>query len=531
MKLSASELALLRAYPQASKVYLGVERGVTLLTARADGNHAEGDTTIQLTGVVLPTGDADDLVRGMTVALASVASNDRRVDAAFLSYDSGTEILTISANARQVDDGFYVTVYSSMKLWKVPPDPDWDAPFAIMGPPRMGFAGEPLAFMGANSYSPLGRTLTAYQWRKYDAALVSGSLSIPNTAANPLVLVWNTAGEYLVRLKVTDDEGKTGIRYCPVLIFDRAGLNAPYTDVIVRNCAYSGRGWSAGFQVYAEAADNDTFPPQALVLLSTLGEDYYGGVKQSVGGCYRGASDMLFAGWIQAESVNVDAEEKSVSFVADSIEQWMDRLTMPNATLRQTDTDFNLLTFNSAYAVLDRLRHTTLAAIADVFLALFDYQLEIVDLTQGSLLTQITQSLIGKYGYVAGSRFGSVTIARDKNLLTAAMRAGLKDSALLFTPEDWLDLTIDKERFASVAQWHIEGKDGEDTPIAADYPVSGPGHNGAVLEDTGWIFLDQAQADELVELYTSATTVASSTFKFARTITARSNPRSRTRSR
>lgn len=508
MKITDAEHTLLRTYPHASKISLGVERGITILSARVDGHHAQGETEILLTDETFASGfDADDLIRGMTVSLHSAAVNDRRVDAAFLDYDAGTHILTITPNARQCDDDFYVTVFSAMKLWRVE-EPTWDGdqhypPFAIAGPARAGFTDEPLNFIGANSYSPIGRTLETPHWKFFqDETIESGTVNDLGTVDDPVVVSWASAGEKLFRFRIDDSEGERGRTYRPVLIFDRTGDDAPYSDVIVRNCRWNGGGWSAQFTVYGAATRADDFPPQARVVL--FAEDWYGATKQSIGGCLRGMSEVVFDGWIREGTTKVSAEENSVSFTADSIDAMMARLAMPNLTLRDglDTTDWHTFAgLNATKAIIHLIQqHTTLAQVADVFIATFDYELDIVDIPQSNLLAQLTQSVLSKFGYAAGSRFGSVTLARDKNLLTEEMRAGLKGAAILFAPQDWLSLDIGEERFGSIAQVTLEGKDGDDVPILAKYPTTGFGHNGDVVVDSGWIFKDQAQADELAEL-------------------------------
>lgn len=506
MKISDPELALLRTYPQNSRVYLGVERGVTILSARVDGHHDEGATEIQLKDVAFADGfDAGDLLKGMTVALHSVAGNNRRVDAAFLAYDGGTDILTISENVRQCDDNFYVTVYSSMKLWRLDDD-SFDTqqhypPFAIAGGMRAGFVDEPLSFLGANSYHPLGRTLASPLWKFFDdATLESGSLSALGTVDDPNIVSWASAGEKLFRFRIDDSEGERARTFAPVLIFERDGDNAPYAEFVTRGLKWNGAGWSCDFTVYG-TADTTEFPPQARIVVWS--ENWYGDTKANIGGALRGMGEKEFEGWIRPETITANADEKSVSFTAETTEALF-RKHLPNLTLRDGDDVTDADTFaglDVTKAVLRVIRQTTLSAIADVFLALFEYPLDpLVDIASGTMQAQIAQSLISKFGYIAGSRFGSVTIGRNRNLLTAEMRAGLKGSAIRFTPQDWLDVQVERVRGGSVARAHLEGKTGDDTPIAADYPVSGFASNGDTIEDMGWLFKDQAQADELAEL-------------------------------
>ena len=501
-KIDSDELALLRTYPQSSRLYLGVQQGTTILTAQVDGDHSEGDTTILLKNVVYD--DVTDLLRGMTVSIGALETRNRKVSAVFISYDSGTLTLTIGPNAHTAHDDDYVTVYSAFHLWKMDAPAfttQKTPPFAIMGPPRAGFVDEPLSFTGDNSYSPVGRELTTFLWKKFDADLVDGDLNAANDVDAPLVLSWDTAGEYLVKLKVTDDAGEVGVSYRPALIYDRTGENAPYQNFIIKNARYNGKGWSADFTVYDTATEED-FPPEALVVV--WAENWYGATKQNIGGAYRGASEILFCGWIRDNSVKANADDKSVRFTLDSIDAVMARLTMPSFTFRDGDDTTNWTTFNAF--TLDKAalhiiqQRTTLSLMADVFMALFSFELGILDVPEASLYEQLSQSIVpAVFGYVAASRFASVTIARDRNVLTPGQRAYFNTASIMLTSQDWLELTVGKESFASLARVRLEGRLADDTPVAANYPTTGPGHSGEIKTISGLVFANAAQCEQLAQ--------------------------------
>jgi hypothetical protein len=288
----------------------------------------------------------------VTVAIGN-ATQDRRVDAVFLDYDNGTLTLTIGPNALQANDGQTLTVYSAMKVWRVAP-PTFTAqktpPFAIMGSPRAGFINEPLSFVGEFSYSPVGRTIDEYAWKKFSAAtLVSGDQSVANTEDAPLVLSWDTAGEYLVRLKVTDSAGEVGKSFRPVLmILNGKASTRPTRSSRCKTFATAAQDWSAGVTVYG-VADNDTFPRQGLIVV--WAEDWYGapvdGAQASIGGQYHGASEVVFCGWIRTGSVTASAEENSVTFTIDSAEtQLQGSRCLPSrfgtATMRRTGTPLRI---------------------------------------------------------------------------------------------------------------------------------------------------------------------------------------------
>lgn len=503
MKITSDEHGILERLPQVSKWFIGVQQGVSILTAQVDGDHARGDETILLKNVVCD--DLSDLKQGMSVSIGALEQRNRKVSAVFISYNSGTLILTIGPNAVRAGNDLYVTVYSVFRLWKLD-EPAWGGsihiePFAIMGPPRAGFVGEPMAFVGIDSYSPVGRTISAYQWKKFNATFVSGDLSAANTEASPLVLRWDTAGEYLVKLKVTDSAGEVGYSFRPVLIYDRTGANAPYSAAIIKNPQFSGNGWSASFTAYGVADENE-FPPEAQIVV--FAEDWYGTIKNSIGGAYRGAGNIVMTGWINETSIMANSADKSVSFTLDSVDALMQRLRMPSYTFRDGNdtTDWKTYTDLSLDKIACYLiqQRTTLALVADVFLAIFDFQLGLLDVPRDSLFAQLSQSIVADAaGFVRGSRFGSITIARDRNMLTGTMRSYLNTASVQFTSKDWLGLEVREEKFASTARVILKGLLSDDTVIVARWPSTGPGHNGEIVTIEGLFFDSQAQANELAE--------------------------------
>ena len=84
-------------------------------------------------------------------------------------------------------------------------------------------------------------------------------------------------------------------------------------------------------------ANKEEFPDNALVIL--YAEDWYGGEKVSVGGWY-GQENILFVGYIKADSVVADSESSTVTFQAQTIEEWMKELDVwpANCVSKSTPT-------------------------------------------------------------------------------------------------------------------------------------------------------------------------------------------------
>lgn len=351
-----------------------------------------------------------------------------------------------------------------------------DRPVALMGCPRFAWTGETIDFYGWRSHGRGGRTIQNWTW-DFDGGVCTGpGLGFPGSPASPIHARWNAAGEYIASLVVEDDSGNNandayGVPFDrhravrPVLVYDRPGEgdNTPYSNFEVESLTGKyGSGWTIRLKVFG-TADKSDFPDSALVILHA--EDWYGGEKGSIGGWY-GQENILFCGYIRADSVEVDFEKSSVSFEAQTIERWMKDISLwpMNCVDDAAATwhHFNNMTVEDVLWYLTELR-STLKDTTDCFFASdvnAEKALGFVDLTEASLYDQMSQQLGSCFfGQLSASRHGSVHLFKHKNMMDLAERAWWGPPVYSFSRRDWRDeLQVGEERQRdSVAQVDFVG--------------------------------------------------------------------------
>lgn len=559
-----------------SKFYLGVQRG----KERTSGCATYGAGGVLYVGCHYQLGAADaydgaehvltfndanilvgtDIRPGMTMAVGTLADPFLYGSARIRYVDIGNDRIFLEPNNLAVEGyliaGDYIWVDGVYRLYRILPRidsgtvyedgnpdsaaPGWgleegipfnanylDRPVALMGSPRFAWTGEAINLYGWRSHARGGRAITTYLW-DLDGGVAGGAgVNAAGTPAAPVTARWDTAGEYIVRLTVTDNSGNAAndfygvpfedhVAVRPVLVYDRPGegSNPPYTDFEVGSLGGRyGSGWSLKITVYG-TADKSEFPDNALVILFC--EDWYGGNQGSRGGWY-GQESILFCGYIQADTVEVDSEKSSVSFEARTIEQWMKDISVwPANCLADAAPnewkEFPAMTCEDVLWYLAEVR-STLKTITDCFFASdvnAQKALDFVDLTEASLYDQMSDQ-IGScfFGEVSASRHGSIHLFKHKNMMDLAERVTYGPPIRVFYRRDWRDeLEIGDEQMRdSVAQVDFIGfyydTDGNPQEVYSLSPLNQT--NFGTIEKVTGILLTrataQAEANTLSGLY------------------------------
>lgn len=346
-----------------------------------------------------------------------------------------------------------------------------DRPVALMGSPRFAWTGEAINLYGWRSHGRGAFVVNTWLW-DLDGGVAGGAgINAAGTPAAPVTATWAAAGEYNVTLTVTDDSGKAGndfydvpftqhIAVRPVLVFDRpGGVNPPYTHFEVSSLKGKyGGGWSMNITVHG-TADRDEFPDNALVILFC--EDWYGGTQRQMGGWY-GQEGILFCGYIRGDSVTVDHEKSSVSFEAQTIEQWMKELSIWPANFEAAAApnrwhEFIDMTCEDILWYLAEFR-STLKNVTDCFFASdigAQKQVDFLDLTEADLYAQMSDQ-VGScfFGELSATRHGSIHLVKHKNMMDLAERGVYGPPIWVFSKPDWhSEIEVGEERMRdSVAQ-------------------------------------------------------------------------------
>lgn len=543
-KPTTAERALLRTQPFRSKLYMVIEKGTSLFTAKVDDDTIEeGETVITYDA---QSGE-DDVLGQMTLfnkALDEIGNE--KGSARIKSINTGTNKITIEPNSIDWEDNEDLLVDGVLRLYRILPkitsgvveedydktytnqnDNDKRKPVALMGSPRYAWAGEPIDFYGWRSYAKArdgaGKRykITAYAWNFDGGNIVSGAADEAGMPSSPNWVKWNTPGERHVRLKVTDGNGNTHRAYRPVIVVDRPGQgeSPPYEEFEVELLEgdWDSGDWRASITVTGDATAAD-FPNNALAILFC--EDWYGETKQSIGGWF-GQEDILLCAFVIEDSVRQDAETGDVTFEIASIVNQLKEIDVWPLNFKNVDGapggwhEFQDMTVEDVFWHIVE-EHTTLKNIADVFIwtgVSGGKRIDFIDITEGAVYDQLDQQLLSAiFGHLTSSRYSSVHGNRNFNMLNLDQRLRVGKVMMKLQKRDRLDdLEIAGERHRdAVCQVDFIGfiynSDGDPIEVYSLAPENQKNF-GRVEKQTGILLTGstiaaaQDEADELAGLY------------------------------
>ncbi len=536
--LTTDELALLDAHPHVVKMHLAVHKPATALACQVnDANIAQGAMSIPYDNVT--AGEAGAVGPGMTLLLGSTpgASDLGRVRVRAMPVGN---IISVAENSDvQWADDAYITVLNVHEFWLVFPritqtggvlhfykdyDVDYsyqterEPPVAIMGPPACAFRDPDtglatVRFVGVDSYSvAAGKSIAEYSW-VMDGATPNTSTEA-GTEASPVVVTYDTPGQYLASLEVTDNgpNETAGRTWRPVFIFDRAGANAPYSQVAIASLEgdFAAGGWTATLRVFGDA-DAGEFPDRAMVVL--FAEESFGVLRTAgaIGG-YPHRENVKFVGYIVEETVHIGYTpdgERFVEFRAETIDGLMKAGEMFPTTIEDDPTPGfwqemrGLNVDRAAYYALKW--HTTLFDIADVHLTGDTKPLKAQDFPLGSSYRQVDDYLTAAcLARCLVSKAGEVYLQKDVQLLPADERATVP-TVLSLNGRLREDLVISRQTVGKTKYVELSGvawnpSSRKATPIIAEAPGSCPRQDGGEERITGLVLDTQANANVLAGL-------------------------------
>jgi hypothetical protein len=385
----------------------------------------------------------------------------------------------------QWEDGLYLTLKDEHRVWpRFPrvalsefPDPtgtivawwkDYDIEYAdqsieeppvvVMGPPACAFIDGGLAsvnFWGGDSYSPRDTELATGTWTFPHGTPATASTL--GTEAAPHSVTWTTPGAYMTRLHVIDENGHTSNGYRPVFIFDRSGANAPYTDFEIRSMSgdFSAGGWTASFRVFAEA-DVEDFPEGTQIVV--FAEDWYGGEKRSIGG-YGDRENIVFVGWIKADSVRKEPTTGEITFDTHGVHgELLNCPGFPISVERVTETpedwgeiynmDLDLAAFHVGYW------HSTMYEVSDVLESGDTRDCKYMDIPEGNIYNQLDRTVWNEtiLARTLVDRQGRIKYDHNPQYLQPHER-GYLDTIMTLQNGDWLGRVEAQELHEPRVSW------------------------------------------------------------------------------
>lgn len=547
--LSGGQVNTIRSHPHAMKMGLVVQVPNTVLSAQVnDGSAARGDRVITMDNLSPPLG-WQNVLSGMTlyVGTAQGARDKGRVRVR----SATATTLTVAENSH-IDwaDDDWLTIGDIHEPWaifpRVVPDEvaedvdiyqDYDIsytdqnkkypPVAIMGPPAVAFLISGTAtvyFDGSDSYGLNAATISSYAW-----VFPSGT---PGTSAvaTPGNVSWSVAGHYVVRLTVTDSNGKThtGYRWIRIL----AGWEAedgfwPHTEFEVDSLvgSYSSGTWSARFTVRDQYGRlyPQYFYDNAQVIL--FGDGLAGdGNTIPICATYPYRQNLLFVGWVVGESVRKDPWTNDVTFDVEGICGRMAKIdSYPDTFEIPLDGGDPDRWYEAENPDLDLLMaahlkwRSTIFEITDVFLTMTTgvptgyggtpwttKHIMRQDFTHGSLYEQCDRLMRDAIGRMLNDKQGVIYCRIDPQVYPTPYRT-LIPSVMTLSEEDYQDFEVERRTLDEVSQVDLSGvyhdggidPDVNAHPILSIAPGECPRYEGRIERVEGLIIEGQLNANVL----------------------------------
>lgn len=520
--LTPAELLLLRSgHPHASKFYLTIFRPEVVYVGQVTGAPAKGARFITVADV---SGDIADIEDGYTIKVLDADGNlvsKRR-------YRSRIgQVLKIDENTVVWSNDYTLHIYKQRELWTKYPYidaaseytfyKDYDVsyssqnryipPVAIAGHPKVGFLdGDSITFDldGSASYimSSLATSILSYLW-SCDGGIIADDDAAVTT------ITFTAAGEYMVKLTVTDNLGVSQSTYRMIRVHARTGAEAPITNFEVDSIENS---WSIGgssARIVVRDSDLDYIEDGSFVIIWS--ETWYGDTKQNIGTC----GNIRLAGYVLSDSTDKTIKQNEVSFEIGTLDAIMKKMQMFSVSLEAVPSGSADITwYQFPYDTLTVARaahhlwkwHSTLLEITDVYLPV-DNLVKLPacdDMTDGNLYTLLDWAYSnGIFAKVICDQAGSVHLVRDVLMLGDAGRNAV-DTVMEILDIDRRaeeDIQIDRSKEAKAAYVLASGVAmiaGVATPLMSQAPGAIPNNVGEEMINVERLaLLSQADLNEL----------------------------------
>lgn len=442
--LTPAEIASLREdHPHSLKTYMSILVPDILYVGQVTGAPVNGARTITVADI---SGDISDVVAGQTVEVYDPATGkiiSRRRVRSVTDHD-----VLVDENSVPWSNSYYMRFLHTWELWSIYPyiDPatkifykDYDIsytdqndqipPVAIAGSARAGFltlGSITFALDASDSYAIAdGAVISTYAW-ECDGGVID------NPAAAVTTITFTIAGQYWLKLTVTDDNGKAQSTYRPIFVHERSGSNAPITsfEIMSMSGTWDTGGWRASVKMMDDATLTD-LPDNAMIVIWS--ENWYNGVETCIGS----NGNIRLVGYVKSESISKTLATGEVEFELMTINSLLDRFHMYSISLEEIgSTPATWYQMNSDELTIARAAHhlwkwhSTLFEIADVFLPITDTRSMPAcdDMEEGSLYSMLNWIYEnGIFAKVVSNRTGRLYIEQDIQTLGDAQRAAIDD--------------------------------------------------------------------------------------------------------
>ncbi len=535
--LTNEQLTRLRHRPHRTRLDLAVYQPNTVLAAQINmPTISRGERQITITVI---SGDVWSVARGMTCYIGA-SPNGR--EARIRAIQCNTTTLTVAENDYNWIDGQYLTVVNFFEPWAVFPRIVLDAqnvptfykdfniaysdqneqldPVVHMGPnhavwldgtPTGSFAN--IWYTSSGTFDPTDDSIpTGYAW------VFEGGFPTASFVPDPGYIQYTGGGHFLTSLSVLSNQGKTFIGRRHVMVLTDPDVDGSFPPIKAWGMSsFDGSRDTGGYAIrlwVREEVDYDKIADGALVVIYST--DSEGEFEGKAGGNAENRSSILFAGYIENDSISLNAFTNRLEFRVESITGISKRMATFSATLEDvgdaaTWNEMTSMTVDKA--VIHYLRwHTTLLSIADFSKTDDTKHVQFIDFERGNIYDAINNIYASTLiGTVCADRQGKIWAEIDINVVNTGSARNI-DTAIELTRQDWrgdLDIQVVHEDELSYLEMGGIAYSGVTTgtsdPFLAGAPGDAPSYYGGLERVSGLVLEGQNHLNRLVGLaYASA---------------------------
>lgn len=523
MRLSNSDLEIIRQRPQSTNLYLSIFSPRIVLQARVnDANIQKGERTITYDSV---TFGSDLSVESGFVLYIGSSLGAKDIGMTRIRSITPTQMVVAENSDINWADNQYLTVYRFLPILPIYPriinDPnniedvifykDYDIPytnqntilgtFVNMGSHRAGFienGSTQFWYTSSGTCALATGVVLSYDWA-FEGGSPTGSVS-----ANPGYVTYNEPGQYVTRLIISGSNGSVDKSYRYVSVYNpiSSGTNLPYIQWNLDSLDGSRDegGYTASVTIYQ--ASQDVEEGSVVVIFS---DDWYGSYHQSLGGNGQNNSSIFFVGYVMDGSIKYDYEKSTIKFDIGSITRYlkeMDGFSVSVESNLSPTKWFQLLDLDVRRAIYHYLRwHSTVLSTVDISCPSNDEKIQFFDSDRSSLFDAIDNfmrsTVIGK---IVADRQGKIWAERDITLSTT----GTVPSIMEITARDWMESpNIDERIMPDLSYLELGGINfsgiftGTFSAIMACAPGGAPSYRGGVDRRQGLALTGQSQLNEI----------------------------------
>lgn len=466
MRLSASDLELIRTRPQSSRLYLSIFQPSVIFQAQVNGSLSKGAQTIPF----------DNVTAGSWAAIepnftAYIGSSPGQDDLGRIRVRSATvSQLTVAENSDiPWADNIYITVIRFISIDPVYPriiqNPaddedvifykDWDIPYtnqnSILGTLvnmgchravfRSGSAAQ-ISYSSTGTYNMLGESLS-YHWF-FEGGTPSGSNS-----ANPGLVTYSNTGDFTTRLIVSGSSGDSDRGYRYISVYDRPGIGSDTPILSWELVNLNGSRDESGYKATIRVHENIDVKENAVVVI--FSDDWYGGTNRSLGGNHPNAESIFFVGYVLQDSIRYNYQHSEVEFQAGSITEVMKSAVGFSISVESSAAPskwYQLYDLDCRRAIHHYLKwHTMVNRVADFQFVGQDQKIQFFDADRTSMFDAIDNLMRNTLlGQVVSDRQGKVWMEVGAKAYTNP--TGSFTSVMEITKRDWRNTPTIEERLS-----------------------------------------------------------------------------------